>query len=432
MQDTTLSSLLKWLWSLAWRPVDRGNSQRWRLRRLKLVGVGMVGMAAGMAAVVLATGYQSPGTGIGILVGTGILGLLVRSFVLGPLLAVVGDAARYLSPEPENVAARQEIRRAGVELLTHLHEDRNIDRIIVVGHSLGSIIGYDVISHYWAMKHVGTPVAAATLHAIAAAGNSLCDADPRKTSAHVVSTHVGASPALWKQEAYVHAAEAYEKERLAAFAASRDYARKDRAPAVRPGMAPEERNYRPWLVSDFITVGSPLCYADFLYGGRVALEHSQAMGSVPSAPPEPLLDRDPIAAAKPPSYGYKLHHSSRLYVYHHAAPFALTRWTNLYYPADPFSGPLREQYGIAIQDHELRGSAGEPTWWWRVNPLAHTRYWRTESGQPLEQARAILAGIIFKPGWPKPDLQAAMPRPRNLGGGGDGQAVTRDRGLTKS
>lgn len=420
VQDTSLGSLLKWLWSLTWRPVDRGNAQRWRLRRLKLAGVGMVVIAAGAAMLVLTKGYRSPSTGIGILLGTGALGLLVKQFVLGPLLSVVGDAARYLSPEPENVAARREIRRAGVNLLTSLHEDRGVDRIVIVGHSLGSIIGYDIISQYWALKHVGTPVEAATLHALTAAGKALCAADPRSTSAGIVSPKVGASPTLWTQDAYVKAAALFQQVRQAAFEATRAYARKPRAPARQPGMAPEDRDYRPWLVSDFITVGSPLCYADFLFNGRAALEHSQAMGSVPSAPPEPLLDRDPIAVGKPASYGFKLHHSSRRYVYHHAAPFALTRWTNLYYPADPFSGPLREQYGIAIQDQELRGAPGEPRWWWRYNPLAHTRYWRTASGQPLEQARAILAGIIFRPAWPKPDAQAAMPRPRNLGGGGDG------------
>jgi hypothetical protein len=60
-------------------------------------------------------------------------------------LGYVGDAARYLSPAPANVAVRQAIRSAAIDLLEGLHDDptwRRYHRVILVGHSLGSVIGY--------------------------------------------------------------------------------------------------------------------------------------------------------------------------------------------------------------------------------------------------------------------------------------------------
>ena len=61
----------------------------------------------------------------------------------------VGDAARYLSPAPANVMQRKDIRDAGITLLRRLIESGEYARIIVVGHSLGTIIGFDVLRHLW-------------------------------------------------------------------------------------------------------------------------------------------------------------------------------------------------------------------------------------------------------------------------------------------
>ena len=63
--------------------------------------------------------------------------LLIVQFVL---VNYLGDAARYLSPLPGNIKLRQTIRKECIELLQTLHESRRYDRIIVVGHSLGSVI----------------------------------------------------------------------------------------------------------------------------------------------------------------------------------------------------------------------------------------------------------------------------------------------------
>ena len=69
---------------------------------------------------------------------------------------VVGDAARYLHVAPANVQSRHAIRHAGVKVLEELHK-RGYSRIIVVGHSLGSVIGYDLLKHAWPMYNAKKP-----------------------------------------------------------------------------------------------------------------------------------------------------------------------------------------------------------------------------------------------------------------------------------
>src|SRR6185503_14291195 len=84
-------------------------------------------------------------------------------FVRPVFLGWIGDAARYFGHSPTNPVERQEIRAQGIRILKRLH-DRKVtnltspgdpprneyDRIVVVGHSLGSVVAYDILTHYWA------------------------------------------------------------------------------------------------------------------------------------------------------------------------------------------------------------------------------------------------------------------------------------------
>ena len=79
-----------------------------------------------------------------------VLGPLVLSVPHGMPLYYLGAAARYLSPSPQNVATRRAIREAGVDILRRLHSTGKYDRIVLVGHSLGSVIAYDILCYYWA------------------------------------------------------------------------------------------------------------------------------------------------------------------------------------------------------------------------------------------------------------------------------------------
>src|SRR4051812_41861389 len=62
-----------------------------------------------------------------------------------------GRVVRYTRAHPDNISARKNIRERGLALLDELHNGR-YGRIIVVGHSLGSILAYDLVSYCWARR----------------------------------------------------------------------------------------------------------------------------------------------------------------------------------------------------------------------------------------------------------------------------------------
>ena len=82
---------------------------------------------------------------------TGVSGYLVHSFAV-PYL---GDVARYVRATPSNVAKRKEIRERGLAVLRAVHgvgpegSGRKYERVILVAHSLGAIIAYDLLMLFW-------------------------------------------------------------------------------------------------------------------------------------------------------------------------------------------------------------------------------------------------------------------------------------------
>ena len=148
------------------------------------------------------------------------LSVAIVPLVGAVLLSVVGDAARYLHVAPSNIQRRHEIRQAGVKLLNALHQ-RGYERIVVVGHSLGSVIGYDILNHAWAAVH--------ETHNAANKGVSALTEVERQ----VINPSPGDTPETLR-------------------AAQRDYVRELKA------------NDNPWRVTDFITLGSPLAHAAVL------------------------------------------------------------------------------------------------------------------------------------------------------------------------
>lgn len=121
-------------------------SELFELRRLQwiLLIALVIAVASGSVDHFMQTNHdRSPYTLISVVL------FLLLSAAQGFLLYYVGDAARYLSPSPENIALRQRIRTDGVALLRRLHESGEYDRIVVVGHSLGSVIGYDMLTALW-------------------------------------------------------------------------------------------------------------------------------------------------------------------------------------------------------------------------------------------------------------------------------------------
>src|SRR5262249_34005438 len=144
--------------------------------------------------------------------------------------------------------------------------------------------------------------------------------------------------------------------------------------AGRPQPGPAEDDTR-WLISDFVTLGSPLTHAEFLLASsRSDLDARKAARELPQSPPyRELLDPAvlgraqethmmPIAnpANETRLMSFPMPNAPKTWTLHYAAPFAAVRWTNLFDPAalvffgDVIGGPLAGVFGPAIADINLK------------------------------------------------------------------------------
>ena len=272
------------------------------------------------------------------------------------------DVARYLNPAPVNIEVRQKIRAGAVELLDRLHRQGKYDRIIVVGHSLGSIIGMDAIYYLWSNMHKQRH-------------NLKMDRPPALARMETCARTLRAAA---KKEAADSAAvvEAREHYRVA---------QSDLWTEIIQGGC-------PWRISDFVTLGSPLTHAAvFMAKNDEALRARRMDRDLPSCPPE----KEPLwKGGGPVSEEAESERYSASYLYSggrgepnvlprrllpHAAAFAPTRWTNIWFPSrgyvfkifgDWFGGPLATCFGPGIEDRPV--TAGPRGRWWPVVP--HTHY----------------------------------------------------------
>lgn len=221
------------------------------------------------------------------------------------LLPYFGDAASYLSAHTETVDIRQQVRQRGLALLRGLHADNDYDRVVVVAHSLGTVLAYDLLHILW--EEVG----------------------PTKDNL----PEQGARDALQALDAYVtaHPQPEWTDKQIAGYQ-DRQWVLFDQLRRQK-GVEADKRE-AGWKISDFVTMGSPLTSAQFLVAEGPAdfagLKDDRLM---PTSPAQPY-DDDHQAAY--------LDGKQRL-VAHHGAVFSAVRWTNLY---DPF--PRIFLYGDAI------------------------------------------------------------------------------------
>jgi hypothetical protein len=149
-----------------------------------------------------------------------------------------------------------------------------------------------------------------------------------------------------------------------------------------------------WLITDLVTVGSPLGYAEFLMArSRNDLLRRQLDREYPTVPPlreelDPtyLADAEragfPIDPEKPKLLAFPFGQGK--WQLHHASPFAAVRWTNIHDPArliafgDLISSPVAAVFGPAAIDINLKKLRGQS---WR---FTHTRYWRQPPKPPAE------------------------------------------------
>ena len=289
--------------------------------------------------------------------------LALYALFLQPYL---GDAARYFRASPGNVLVRREIRKQAVDILDGLHKSGNYDRVVVVAHSLGTVVAYDMLRSYFS------------------------SVDSRLSL-------FGLEPELSELDAYDPDQAAEPKPDMAAYRAKgRALIRKIADQTVRSPDA-YRRKLPRWLVTDFVTLGSPLTHAHYLMcdGNNEQelvsdFQRRVKQREFPVCPPE-RQGKDGVLLFENPNTGRK--------EFHQAALFGMTRWTNLFFPmnqmfwGDAIGGPLKGIFGRCIEDVPVS----------TVNPSAprfftHTSYWKTTCplGRSAPQIVALRKAVDLK------------------------------------
>ncbi len=290
------------------------------------------------------------------------------------------DVVRYVDTSPRSYDARRKIRAGMVDLLRGLHDAGRYDRIVVVAHSLGAYIAYDGIHHLWAdmNKLHGGRVTSVT------GSGRVPDGLQEVEKA---ASALGTSPSESDVKAYQDA-------------------QRDLWLGLR-------RQGNPWLVTDFISVGTPMYLADQLYTkNRQAFDALVARAELVTAPP-----RSDGAAYN------NIHGTQRWFswkngtrrVLYHGAPFAVVRWTNMWFPAawgffgDWFAGPLAPLFGTGIKDIELTGNKPK-----RLVPgYAHAAYFTFADDTDEESVTTKLRDALDLPStdWLSPTVGLSPPDP---------------------
>ncbi|QGU05183.1 hypothetical protein CETAM_09670 [Corynebacterium comes] len=288
-----------------------------------------------------------------ILTVVAVLAVLVLLLAGGFLTRSLADARFYLSRSPGSLKARNEIRAEGLALLHALHDAGTYQRIIIVGHSLGSVIGLDLLRLAWdELRHPDPALADAPADdyptTLAENFEELVDSLPRNPDPEEMAQWQHAQHELWNE-------------------------------SRRRGMR--------WLVTDFITLGSPLAHADFLLSrSNAGFQERKAQREYPECPP--IDDRGGTFYSRRYTVEdgwYTLGNGSprNALVAHHGAPFAVTRWSNAYFPrwlffGDLVGGPLARQFGRGVRDVAVRAESLRRRSRRDVFPWVHSHYWRLD------------------------------------------------------
>jgi hypothetical protein len=218
--------------------------------------------------------------------------------------------------EPANISIRQAIRQGGVELLENIQQTGEYSRIVLVGHSLGSIIAYDILNHLWARhnKFESTENGKSVSTPLSGEAKELIDKLQAMARKSVDGT--------FKQKEY------WKLQRKLFAILTRD------DPA------------HNWLIADFVTLGSPLTYADILlFDDEQQFIKRKLDREYPTSPP--LTDNGKWYYGKAPN----------CYL-HHGAVFAAVKWTNIHTPhqffvkGDIISGVVNQNFSYKSFDNE--------------------------------------------------------------------------------
>ncbi len=280
-----------------------------------------------------------------------------------------GDVARYVRSNAESIEGRRAIRERGIRLLDELHNRKEFkkgketgeseyDRIIVVAHSLGTVVAYDVMRIFWAQRNINN-------------------------FGKVPAVALGSMKAMAALPGY---SSPFSTEQINALSGLQD--------AISLAMRDEKD---AWRITDFITMGSPPARADFLMSRDwPRFEKNITERQFPTCPP--VLEKGVFTYNNDKAGGETPHH---------AAMFSATRWLAIYDPVrklifggDFIGGPVKALFGHGISQLAVKITRNS---WFFPNVVTHTNYWRTsvttkfldaESQIPCDLSAEVKSGQI--------------------------------------
>lgn len=293
------------------------------------------------------------------------------------------DVVRYLDTSPRSYQVRRDIRAGIVDLLEGLHADGRYQRIIIVAHSLGSYIAYDAISYLWGQMD--------KLHR----GPIRPDVDePEQGDPPAGLAELEAAASALTRESDVTAYQEAQRRLWLGLRAQGN----------------------PWLITDFLSFGSPMYMADRIYTrNRAKFDERVLLRELPTCPPQPELAKRNNVNHE--ALWFSWNNRGRRVLYH-AAPFAVVRWTNAWFPAhfrvfgDWFGGPLRPLFGNGILDRPLLANG----WKTRIPAYAHALYYHFQGDEQRDESvtcRLREAMGLAATEWLRPTLEAPPPDPRS-------------------
>jgi len=294
-----------------------------------------------------------------LIIAVGMLIIAVCMLISTVLRSYAGDAAIYLRPSPRNIETRQKIRSAGLKLLDRIVASKRYDRIIIVGHSLGSVIGYDILTFAWQRYN---ETALADISAKWQKGEF-----PGRKS----TTAIRRAEAVAKD---IRVGPAHSPEQM------RERAAKWQS-EIREIQAERKARGDGWLVTDFVTLGSPLAHGAMLLArNRADFDRRIRERELPCCPP--VWEKDGKFSFKYDGQDNqgRPQHTIAL---HDAAVFAVVNWTNLYFPCccvvkgDVVGGPIAPLFGPGVRDIDLKTHICKGF-------LAHTHYWQSNDKDTVQ------------------------------------------------
>lgn len=359
MRGTKLSHMLPWLRKIILRyPTNISE----RLKTVYFTVWSLIGLSLLFFILNLFFGWLVPFKDF-----LGIIGAIfpiLLPVIMSFFLDYLGDAAVYLDPNPNNISERNKIREEGIKLVQGLHTSGEYNRIVLIGHSLGSVIAYDIVKFLWNQFY--------NTYTEKALGDYFKKGE-KKNNEEAEKILLASKVFEKKEDGVKNLCMKCEKQNSIIYQIAQNEAYKY-----------IKTFGNEWLITDLVTIGSPLAHAKHLFTDSESdLKELINLRDYPVCPPytaKPFksfvmgakvdISSETLAQTDGNPNKVALRKSEKVYYYSHSSPFAVTKWTNFYFSNDIVGGPLSNHFGKGILDVEIKNKGG-----WGLFPAGHTKYW---------------------------------------------------------